>query len=93
MEHERSQQTGSSTGGGNGNGSGKDRERREIWGIVDRDGHDKGWWTKIGVAFPNSDGSWFLRFDYMPARAEIKLQMRKLRDPMESSAAPPLGLR
>jgi hypothetical protein len=34
-------------------------------------------WTNIGVAFQNRDGSWNLRFDYMPARmADTTIQLR-----------------
>ena len=27
---------------------------------------EKGFWTRIGTAFQNQDGSWNLRFDYLP---------------------------
>jgi hypothetical protein len=38
----------------------------------------KTWWTKIGVAFQNRDGSWNLRFDYLPARlGETTIQLRE----------------
>ncbi len=38
----------------------------------------KAWWTKIGVAFQNRDGSWNLRFDYLPARlGETTIQLRE----------------
>ena len=34
-------------------------------------------WTNIGVAFQNRDGSWNLRFDYLPARmADTTIQLR-----------------
>jgi hypothetical protein len=34
-------------------------------------------WTNIGVAFQNRDGSWNLRFDYIPARmADTTIQLR-----------------
>jgi hypothetical protein len=34
-------------------------------------------WTNIGVAFQNKDGSWNLRFDYLPARmADTTIQLR-----------------
>jgi hypothetical protein len=42
-----------------------------------------GCWTRIGVAFENRDGSWNLRFDYLPARMETTtIQMRAF-DPKE----------
>ena len=37
----------------------------------------KTYWTRIGVAFENRDGSWNLRFDYLPARpGETTVQLR-----------------
>jgi hypothetical protein len=34
-------------------------------------------WTNVGVAFQNRDGSWNLRFDYIPARmADTTIQLR-----------------
>jgi len=30
----------------------------------------KTFWTRIGVAFENRDGSWNLRFDFLPTRPE-----------------------
>ena len=34
-------------------------------------------WTNIGIAFENRDGSWNLRFDYLPANpATTTIQMR-----------------
>jgi len=38
----------------------------------------KTYWNQIGVAFQNRDGSWNLRFDYLPARmAETTIQLRE----------------
>ncbi len=51
----------------------------QLVAVVERgDGDDKkGYWTRIGVAFENRDGSWNLRFDYLPARmGETTIQMR-----------------
>jgi hypothetical protein len=53
----------------------------QLVGAVQRTADDekKTWWTKIGVAFQNSDGSWNLRFDYLPARlAETTIQLREM---------------
>jgi hypothetical protein len=37
----------------------------------------KTYWTRIGVAFENRDGSWNLRFDFLPARpGETTVQLR-----------------
>jgi hypothetical protein len=51
----------------------------QLVAVVERgEGDDKkGYWTRIGVAFENRDGSWNLRFDYLPARMETTtIQMR-----------------
>jgi hypothetical protein len=53
----------------------------QIVAVVERgEGEEKkNWWTRIGVAFQNRDGSWNLRFDYLPARiAETTIQLREL---------------
>ena len=66
-----------------------DKKMMHIVGAVQRIAGDdkKTWWTKIGVAFQNKDGSWNLRFDYLPARLpETTIQLRDV-DPKE--AAPP----
>ena len=58
-----------------------DKKMMQIVGAVERTvgENKKTWWTKIGVAFPNKDGSWNLRFDYLPARlAETTIQLRDI---------------
>jgi hypothetical protein len=37
-----------------------------IFGVVQREGMERGFWTRIGTAFQNQDGSRNLRFDYLP---------------------------
>ena len=68
--------------------TGPDRRftHRVLWGVVDR--KERAYWTRIGVAFENNDGSWFLRFDYMPTSSEIRIHMRepKEREDREPSA-------
>ncbi len=53
---------------------------KEIHGVVQRDGQDKGFWSRIGTAFVNKDGSLNLKFDYLPTSAETTVQVR---DPKE----------
>ena len=58
-----------------------DKKMMQIVGAVQRttEGEKKTWWTKIGVAFPNKDGSWNLRFDYLPAHlADTTIQLRDI---------------
>ena len=47
----------------------------------------KSYWTRIGVGFENRDGSWNLRFDYLPARPDITVQLRDFKDKDEAQAA------
>jgi hypothetical protein len=57
----------------------------QLVAVVERgEGEDKkNYWTRIGVAFENRDGSWNLRFDYIPARmGETTIQLRAF-DPKE----------
>ena len=57
-----------------------DKKMMQIVGAVQRTVGDdkKTWWTKIGVAFQNKDGSYNLRFDYLPAHlADTTIQLRE----------------
>jgi len=47
-----------------------------LFGVVQREGMEKGFWTRIGTAFQNQDGSWNLRFDYLPTAPGVTIQMR-----------------
>ena len=40
---------------------------------------ENGFWTRIGTAFQNQDGSWNLRFDYLPTNPSVTIQMRPVR--------------
>lgn len=52
------------------------KSHKEILGVVSR--KDKNYWTKIGVAFENSDGSYNLRFDFFPVNCtEVTVQLRE----------------
>jgi hypothetical protein len=57
------------------------KKMMQLVAVVEREVGDskdkKGFWTKIGVAFENRDGSWTLLFEYLPARmAETTIQLR-----------------
>jgi hypothetical protein len=55
------------------------KNMKQLVAAIERgEGDDKKtYWTRIGVAFENRDGSWNLRFDYLPARpAETTVQLR-----------------
>ena len=67
-----------------------DKKMMQIVGAVQRttEGEKKTWWTKIGVAFQNKDGSYNLRFDYLPARlSDTTIQLRDI-DPKDSAQQP-----
>lgn len=55
-----------------------------LFGVVQREGMEKGFWTRIGTAFQNQDGSWNLRFDYLPTDRTVTIQMRPVRNADES---------
>ena len=40
---------------------------------------DATFWTRIGVAFENRDGSWTLKFDFVPTSAATTVQLREFR--------------
>jgi hypothetical protein len=57
-----------------------EKKMMQIVGAISRetDEEKKTFWTRIGVAFQNKDGSWNLRFDYVPARlADTTIQLRE----------------
>jgi hypothetical protein len=68
-----------------------DRKIMQIVGAVTRNADDqkKTWWTKIGIAFQNKDGSFNLRFDYLPAHlADTTIQLREIdaKEPAQAAA-------
>jgi hypothetical protein len=64
-----------------------------LFGVVQREGMEKGFWTRIGTAFQNQDGSWNLRFDYLPTDRTATVQMRpvKSREEAAGGALKPAG--
>ena len=38
----------------------------------------KGYWTRIGTAFENSDGSWNQLFDFFPTDPSTTIQLRDI---------------
>lgn len=50
----------------------------------------KGFWTRIGTAFENKDGSWALRFDYFPCDlSHANVQMRDIKPREERGSYTP----
>jgi hypothetical protein len=53
------------------------------------DGEKKSRWTTLGVAFENRDGSWNLRFNYVPTRlAETTIQLRDFESNEKEATSP-----
>jgi hypothetical protein len=64
-----------------------DKKMMQLVGAVERTVGDdkKTWWTRIGVGFQNKDGSYTLRFDYLPTRLhETTIQLREM-NPKEAA--------
>lgn len=55
--------------------------KRELYGAIRREGSEKNFWTRIGTAFENKDGSWNLLFDYIPTSPDTTIQMREPKTP------------
>ena len=53
------------------------RSMKQIVAVVNR-GNTK-FWTRIGVAYENGDGSWSLRFDYLPVDPQTGIQLCEFR--------------
>lgn len=47
-----------------------------IYGVIKREGQEKGHWTRIGTAFVNRDGSINLRFDLFVTDPKMTIQVR-----------------
>ncbi|HMJ11052.1 MAG TPA: hypothetical protein VK524_06570 [Polyangiaceae bacterium] len=47
---------------------------KEIFGVVSRG--EQGFWTRIGTAFENRDGSWNIKLDFVPTDPQATIQMR-----------------
>jgi hypothetical protein len=64
---------------------------KQIVAVVERgDASDpKKFWTRIGVAFENRDGSWNLRFDYFPTNPATTVQLRDIEARDERDDAEP----
>ena len=54
------------------------RSYKVVYGVVSR--NNSTFWTRIGVAFRNRDGSWNVRFDYLPTSMETTVQIREPRE-------------
>lgn len=46
----------------------------EVYAVNEREGQDKAWWTRIGSAFKNKDGSLSVLFDALPTNARCVIR-------------------
>ena len=54
------------------------KRHKHLWMVedyVDKEGKEKSYWTKVGVAFENRDGSWAIELAAVPVNG--RLQMRE----------------
>lgn len=58
---------------------------KQIVAAVERGEGDskRTFWTRIGTAFENQDGSWNQRFDFLPTNPATTIQMRDI-EPRET---------
>ena len=56
---------------------GTGREYKQLFGAVRRG--ERSYWTRIGAAFINKDGSMNLRFDFFPTDPNTTVQLREPR--------------
>lgn len=62
------------------------RKRWAVYTIREKDGFEKAFWTRIGVAFVNRDGSFSVYLDAAPL--DGKLHIREWRDEVHGGAPP-----
>ncbi len=68
----------------------KQHNRLDVMGITeyeDREGQQRSWWTKIGSAFWNKDGSLNVKMDYFPRSPSQSIQIRPPREPREDAGS------
>ena len=46
----------------------------KVYTVTEREGQDKSYWTKIGAAFVNKDGSINVALDALPVNGRIQLR-------------------
>ena len=56
------------------------KNMKQIVAAVERvkGGEKKDYWTRVGVAFEKSDGSWNRKLDYWPTNPATTLQLRDI---------------
>jgi len=55
-----------------------------VYGIIERPGLEKAFWSRIGVAFKNKDGSINLKLDFLPTDPASGMQVRWVENDTEN---------
>ncbi len=62
---------------------------KHLWMVEDSDlqdtetGRNRSFWTKIGVAFQNRDGSWSLELSAIPVNGRLQMRDPKPKEPRQ----------
>lgn len=69
------------------------KRHKILWVVTERGtGADvKSFWTRVGIAFENRDGSWSLQFDCLPLNGRVQMRDPKARDEDSGSHSTPPG--
>ncbi|MDP2342472.1 MAG: hypothetical protein Q8O67_16065 [Deltaproteobacteria bacterium] len=59
------------------------RKHKEVW-LIEEHPNRKAWWTRIGAAFENADGSWNLELSAVPTNGN-RLQIRDPRPAVDAA--------
>ena len=63
------------------------KEMKLVYTVVEgRDG--KSFWTRVGVAFVNRDGSWNLKLDAIPTNGTLQVRDREFEERKDDAATP-----
>ena len=74
----RNQRSNRSTNGNRRQSPQDERTYKIVYGVVERG--EQNFWTRIGAAFENRDGSLNLVLDFVPMSADTTIQLREPRD-------------
>jgi hypothetical protein len=55
-------------------------DRKAVWAVSDRGEGKKSWWTRVGSAFVNKDGSWTIMLDALPTNGKLVVREEEQRD-------------
>jgi len=53
---------------------------KDVFTIIEKEGWDKGIWTRIGTAFDNRDGSLNIFLDALPVNGKLQVRERKAKE-------------